>query len=74
MILPMFKAKSFLFTVANKLFLNEVKHTKVVLKFMNKGHSDLTDLTPQFFLEEAEFKTRLERLFKNYLRDKERSF
>lgn len=54
------KAKSFLFTVANNLFLNEVKHAKVVLKFMNKGHSDRTDLTPQFLLEEAEFKTRLE--------------
>ena len=57
---PIEKSKSFLFTIANNLFLNEVKHTKVVLKFMNKRRSDRTDLTPQFLMEEAEFKTRLE--------------
>jgi len=31
------KAKSFLFTVANNLFLNQVEHRKVVLKFENRG-------------------------------------
>ena len=54
------KAKSFLFTVANNLFLNQVEHQKVVLKFEKRGHSQQSNLTPQFLLEEAEFKKRLE--------------
>ncbi|MEM6321314.1 MAG: sigma-70 family RNA polymerase sigma factor [Bacteroidota bacterium] len=55
------KAKSFLFTVANNLFLNQVEHQKVVLKFEKRGHSQQFNLTPQFLLEEAEFEKRLER-------------
>lgn len=54
------KAKSFLFTVANNLFLNKVKHDKVVLKFEQLGHSALSNVTPQYLMEEQEFKTRLE--------------
>ncbi len=54
------KAKSFLFTVANNLFLNQVKHSKVVLKFEQRGHSDRNDESPEFLLEEAEFKLKLE--------------
>jgi len=54
------KSKSFLFTVANNSFLNRVKHQKVVLKFEQLGHSQLNNETPQFLLEEAEFKERLE--------------
>ena len=54
------KAKSFLFTVANNLFLNQVAHQKVVLKFENQGHTQQTNVNPQFLLEEQEFKKRLE--------------
>lgn len=54
------KSKSFLFTVANNLFLNVVKHKKVVLKFEQRGHSQLSGENPQFLLEEAEFKKQLE--------------
>ncbi len=54
------KAKSFLFTIANNLFLNQVAHKKVVLKFENQGHSQQTNINPQFLLEEQEFKQRLE--------------
>jgi len=54
------KAKSFLFTVANNAFLNQVKHQKIVLKFEKKGHSQLTNESPQYLLEEAEFKQKLE--------------
>jgi len=55
------KSKSFLFTVANNLFLNKVKHQNVVLKFEQRGHSQLTNESPQYLLEEAEFKNRLEK-------------
>lgn len=54
------KSKSFLFTVANNSFLNKVKHQKVVLKFEQLGHSQLSNETPQYLLEEAEFKQQLE--------------
>lgn len=54
------KAKSYLFTVANNLFLNQVEHQKVVLKFEKRQHSERSNLTPQFLLEEEEFRKRLE--------------
>ena len=53
------KAKSYLFTVANNLFLNQVEHQKVVLKFEKRGHTQRSDETPQYLLEEEEFKQRL---------------
>lgn len=54
------KAKSFLFTVANNLFLNEEKHKKVILKFEKSGHPNRDTANPQFLLEEAEFEERLQ--------------
>ena len=57
---PFEKAKSFLFTVANNTFLNTVKHQKVVLKFEQRGHSQLNEETPQYLMEEEEFKQKLE--------------
>ena len=54
------KAKSYLFTVANNLFLNQVAHQKVVLKFEKRGHSEEDIQNPQFLLEEKEFQERLE--------------
>lgn len=55
------KAKAFLHTVANNTFLNQLKHQKVVLKFEKLGHSQLTQESPQYLLEEAEFKEKLEK-------------
>jgi len=55
------KAKSFLFTVATNVFLNKVKHQKIVLKFEKKGHSQIVQESPQYLLEEAEFKEKLEK-------------
>ena len=57
------KAKSFLFTVANNLFLNEVKHKKVVLKFQQQAivsSNTSNNQNPEFLLEEQEFKAQLE--------------
>ncbi len=54
------KAKSFLYTVANNTFLNQVKHQKIVLKFEKQGHSQINQESPQYLLEEAEFKEKLE--------------
>jgi len=54
------KSKSYLFTIANNQFLNQVAHKKVVLKFEGLGHSDRDIQSPEYLLEEKEFKQRLE--------------
>ncbi len=54
------KAKSFLFTVGNNLFLNKVKHEKVVLKFEQSSQKASQVEDPQFLMEKEEFKKRLE--------------
>ena len=56
------KTKSFLFTVANNLFLNTISHKKVVLahhKLTAKTNS--TNETPEFILEEQEFLKKLQK-------------
>lgn len=55
------KAKSFLFTVARNLFLNEVAHKKIVLQHKSTLGPDRTDETPQFLLEEQEFLVKLKK-------------
>jgi len=52
------KAKSFLFTVANNLMLNEIKHHKVVLKYQNENQRDFTNESPEFVLEKKQFLQR----------------
>ncbi|PWH83154.1 RNA polymerase subunit sigma-70 [Algibacter marinivivus] len=49
------KAKSFLFTVANNLVLNDIKHQKVVLNYQKKSQKTHTNETPEFLFEESEF-------------------
>lgn len=59
---PLSKAKSFLFTTANNIFLDRVKHKKVKLKFIQKKQRTSTNQDPQFLMEEKEFKTKLDRV------------
>ena len=54
------KAKSFLFTTANNLMLNEVKHQKVVLKYVQSKPKHHTNVTPEFLLEEAQYLEKLQ--------------
>ncbi|WP_425392983.1 RNA polymerase sigma factor [Ekhidna sp.] len=56
------KVKGFLFTTANRLFLDHYDHQKVVLKFeyrMDRSE-DQMEQNPEFLYEEGEFKERLE--------------
>jgi len=55
------KAKSFLFTVANNLFLNDVAHKKVILKHQQGTHLQHTNQNPEFLLEEKEFMIKLQK-------------
>ncbi len=57
---PPEKAKSFLFTTANNLMLNEVKHQKVVLRHQQTKPKGYTNETPEFLMEESQFMQKYE--------------
>ena len=60
------KAKSFLYTVANNHFLNEVAHKKVVLEHQKQSvNTNTSNETPQFILEEEEFHKKLKEAIAN---------
>ncbi len=63
---PLEKAKSYLYTVANNASLNEIAHQKVVLKYaQNNVNNDRTNLNPEFLIEEEQFKQKLEKAISN---------
>ena len=53
------KAKSYIFTIANNAFLNEVAHKKVVLNYQKTIVNRSSNETPEFLLEEQEFAKKL---------------
>ncbi|MFZ9003559.1 MAG: RNA polymerase sigma factor [Robiginitalea sp.] len=53
------KAKAFVYTVANNLYLNVIKAEKVRLKHRKEGGTT-TRQDPEFLMEEQEFKKKLE--------------
>lgn len=72
-ILKQEQAKSFLFTTAIRLSLNNIKHDKVVSNFEIKTKPKAMHIeSPEFLLEEAELKTRLEQAI-NELPEKQRT-
>ena len=48
------KAKSYLYTVANNMMLNEVKHQKVVLRYQKLKPTEHSNETPEFLMEKEE--------------------
>ncbi|WCO00622.1 RNA polymerase sigma factor [Psychroserpens ponticola] len=56
------KAKSFLFTVANNMVLNDIKHQKVVLNHQKIKPKSHTNETPEFILEEEQFLQRYKKV------------
>lgn len=55
------KAKSYLYTIANNQFLNEVAHFKVKLKYQQHSSKDDSNIeSPDFVLEEKEFMDKLQ--------------
>ncbi|MBT8280042.1 MAG: sigma-70 family RNA polymerase sigma factor [Muriicola sp.] len=55
------KAKAFVYKVANNLYLNVLKAEKVRLKYAEKATKDRNQESPEFLLEEKEFKQKLDR-------------
>ncbi|MCK0159632.1 RNA polymerase sigma factor [Allomuricauda sp. F6463D] len=64
-------AKSYLYTVANNLMLNEVKHRNIVFKHQEVKPKDYTNETPEFMLRKKEFLKRYETALSN-LKEEER--
>lgn len=54
------KAKSYLYTVANNLYLNVLKAEKVRLKYADST-LEHTNESPEFLMEEKEYKEKLDR-------------
>lgn len=55
------KAKTYLFTTVNNLFLNNIKHNKVVMAYAKAApYLDTNNQSPEYLLEEEEFKTKLQ--------------
>ena len=59
------KAKSYLFTVGNNLFLNKAKKDKVKLKFGNSLKTKTEKSDPHFILQKEEFRQKLELAISN---------
>jgi RNA polymerase sigma factor (sigma-70 family) len=59
------KAKSFLFTTANNLMLNEAAHQKVVLKHHQLPQKRSTNESPEFVLQEKEYNKKLQNALSN---------
>lgn len=54
------KAKTYLFTSINNLFLNTIKHQQVVLRYAkDTPNLDTNNQSPEYLLEEEEFKLKL---------------
>ncbi|MCO6146820.1 RNA polymerase sigma factor [Flavobacterium sp. NRK1] len=63
---PLEKAKSFLYTVANNTTLNHIAHQKVVLEYSKKSTVTGTDRqSPEFLMEEEQFKVKLQKAIAN---------
>jgi RNA polymerase sigma-70 factor (ECF subfamily) len=65
-------AKSFLYTTANNMMLNEVKHQKVVLNYQKVKPKDYTNETPEFILRKKEFLKKFQNVLSK-LKEEERT-
>ena len=68
------KAKSFLFTVANNMVLNDIKHQKVVLKHQQANHKNYTNETPEFVLETNQFLEKYKKALSKLTEDQRVAF
>ena len=59
------KAKSFLFTVANNLMLNEAAHQKVVLAYQKIAPKHYTNESPEILMQENEYMQKLQKAISN---------
>ena len=54
------KVKSYIYSIANNMFLNEVKHQKVAHNYNKYNKRESTNESPEFIMLEKEFMEKLE--------------
>ncbi|WP_299365756.1 RNA polymerase sigma factor [Winogradskyella sp.] len=59
------KVKSYMFSTANNMFLNVVKHEKVVQNYNKLNKSEATNESPEYIMLEKEFMEKLEATIAN---------
>jgi len=59
------KAKSYLYTIANNMMLNEVAHQKVVLNYQKLPKRNHTNENPEFLMEEQQYMEKLQKAISN---------
>ena len=65
-LVPLEKAKSYVYTIANNSSLNKIAHQKVVLKYeKNFTGLDKTNENPEYLLEEKQFQAKVLRAIEN---------
>lgn len=67
-------ARSFLFTVANNMTLNEIKHQKVVLQHQKIKPRDYTYENPEFLLEKEQFLRQYQQALSNLTEEQRVAF
>ena len=68
------KAKSFLFTVANNLMLNDIKHQKVVLKYQKLPAKNATNESPEFLLEKEQYMEQYQKILEGLKEEQRMAF
>jgi RNA polymerase sigma-70 factor (ECF subfamily) len=68
------KAKSFVFTTANNLMLNEAAHQKVVLKHQQTKPKMYTNENPEFLMQENEYMDKLQNALANLTEPQREAF
>lgn len=68
------KAKSYLFTIANNLMLNEAAHQKVVLAYQKMTPKHYTNESPEFLMEENEYMQKLQKAISNLTKAQRTAF
>lgn len=68
------KAKSYLFTVANNMVLNSIKHQKVVLKYKQISPKNYTIENPEFLMEADQFLQRYKKVLQSLSEEQRTAF
>jgi len=68
------KAKSFLFTVANNMALNDIKHRKVVMKYLQIKPVQHNHETPEFLMEKDQFLKRYQNVLEGLTEEQRTAF
>jgi len=59
------KVKSYIYSIANNMFLNDIKHQKVVQNHRKHNENKSTNESPEFIMLEKEFMEKLESTIDN---------